>query len=711
MRQVIWVRRSALIAVGTTWITVASIQIGAQTPSAPTDKYQWLEDVSGARSMAWVKAENERSAKVLESDPHYAGLEAAALKVLESPDRLPIPSINGDDVYNNWQDTNHVRGILRRTSLADYLSRQPHWQTLLDYDALGKQDNQKWVEEGRVCLYPGNKLCLMGLSAGGEDANTLREFNLNTGKFVEGGFMLPRSKQDVVWVDRDTLLVARDWGAGSMTRSGYPFIVKLWKRGQPLDQAKEVYRGAETDVGTGAITLDDGDGHHATAINRSLTFFESETSLLTPDGAKRIALPGKAGISGLLDGQIIVTLDEDWKPEGGDTKFVQGSIVSLDLEAVKKDPAHLKPRVVFAPTATEFAQRVATTKNRLLVATLENVQGRVYSYAFSAKGGWTRRKLDVPANLTVSIVSANWSNDQFFLSVEGFLTPSSLLLGDAGTGTLKEAKTLPAQFDASGEVVEQLTAVSKDGTKVPYFVVRRKDIHYDGTNPTLLTAYGGFQVSETPSYSATAGKLWLERGGVYVLANIRGGGEFGPAWHEAGLKIHRQRIYDDFAAVGQDLVTRRITSPRRLGIVGGSNGGLLMGVEMTQRPAMWNAIVINVPLLDMLRFEHIAAGASWVGEYGSVSIPEERAFLASISPYNQLKANVTYPEPLIFTTTKDDRVGPVHARKFAAKMEELKKPFLYEEIVEGGHNTGADLKEQAKTFAVRYTYLTRKLMD
>jgi prolyl oligopeptidase len=707
----LWIKRCALLAEAVTWITVGAMHIGAQTPPGPADKYQWLEDVSGERSMAWVKAENERSAKVLESDPHYAGLEAAALKVLESPARLPTPSLNGDDVYNTWQDADHVRGILRRTSLADYLSRQPHWQTLLDYDALARQDNQKWVQKGRDCLYPGNELCLVGLSAGGEDALTMREFNLKTGKFVEGGFMLPRSKQDVAWVDKDTLLVSRDWGAGTMTKSGYPFVVKLWKRGQPLGQAKEVYRGAETDVLVEAVTGHDGDGHQATVVLRRVTFFELEISLLTTDGVKRIALPGKASVNGLLNGQIVVTLDEDWKPEGGDTKFVQGSIVSLDLEAVKKDPRHLKPSVAFAPTATEFAQRAATTRNRLLVTTLENVQGRVYSYSFSAKGGWTRRKLDVPGNLAVSIVSANWSNDQFFLSVEGFLTPSSLLLGDAGAGTLKEAKTLPAQFDASGEVVEQLEAVSKDGTKVPYFVVRRKDIHYDGANPTLLTAYGGFQISETPSYSATVGKLWLERGGVYVLANIRGGGEFGPAWHEAGLKTHRQRIYDDFAAVGQDLVTRRITSPRRLGIVGGSNGGLLMGVEMTQHPRMWNAIVIQVPLLDMLRFEHIAAGASWVGEYGSVSVPEERAFLASISPYNRLKPDVNYPEPLIFTTTKDDRVGPVHARKFAAKMEEFKKPFLYEEIVEGGHGAGADLKEQAKTYAVEYTYLTRKLMD
>jgi prolyl oligopeptidase len=685
---------------------------GTQAPTESADKYQWLEDVSGERSMAWVKAENERSAKVLESDPHFAGLEATALKVLEAPDRLPYPRINGGDVYNAWQDAEHVRGILRRTSVADYLAAQPHWQTVLDYDALAKQDNERWVEKGLSCLYPGDELCLVALSAGGEDAVTMREFNLKLGKFVEGGFVLPRSKQGVGWVDKDTLLVSRDWGAGTMTKSGYPFVVKLWKRSQTLDQAKEVYRGAETDeTGTWARTLNDSEGHHVAVVRRGLTFFEAEMSLLTPDGPKRIALPGKAGINGLVEGQMIVTLDEDWKPEGQDTKFVMGSIISLNLEAVKKDPSHLKPSVVFAPTAREFAQSVGITKSQLLLTTLENVQGRGYVCALGANGAWTRKKLNVPDNRAVDIVSTNWSDNQFFISLTGFLTPSSLWLGDAGVSMLKEAKTLPPKFDASGMVTEQSEAVSKDGTKVPYFIVRPKDIKYDSANPTLLTAYGGFLSSETPDYSDLRGKLWLERGGVFVLANIRGGGEFGPAWHEAGLKTHRQRIYDDFAAVGQDLVTRKITSPRRLGIVGASNGGLLMGVEMTQHPEMWNAVVIQVPLLDMLRFEQIAAGASWVGEYGSVKNPEERAFLASISPYHQLRPDVDYPEPLIFTTTKDDRVGPVHARKFAAKMEEFKKPFYYDEIIEGGHAAGADLKERAKTEAVKYTYLTRKLMD
>ena len=691
--------------------TVGCIGANAQAPPTQLDKYKWLEDVSGERSMAWVKAENERSAKVLENDPRFSKLAAAALKVLESPDRLPIPEFREGVVYNNWQDAQHVRGILRRTTLPDFLTAQPHWLTIVDYDALGKQDNQKWVQKGLTCLYPGDGLCLVDLSAGGEDADTLREFDLKTGKFVKDGFVLSRSKQQVAWLDKDTLLVARDWGAGSMTTSGYPFVVKLWKRGELLENAKEVYRGRETDVEAEGLTLHDNQGHEATIFQRGVNFFEREVAVSTPEGTKRIALPGKVELDGLLDDQLIVTLNEDWKPEGLDTKFVQGSVVSLDLESVKKDPLHLKPTTVFAPTALEFAQWAGTTRNHLLLTTLERVQGRAYVYSLGTKGGWTRKKLNVPDNQTVSIETVNTSDDKFFLSLEGFLSPSSLLLGDAATGSLQAAKKLRPQFDAASEEVEQLQATSKDGTRVPYFVVRRKNMKYDGNNPTILKAYGGFQNSQTPYYSGTEGKLWLERGGVLVLANIRGGGEFGPAWHEAGLKTHRQRIYDDFAAVGQDLVTRKITTPRRLGIVGGSNGGLLMGVEMTQHPEMWNAIVIQVPLLDMLRFESIAAGASWIGEYGSVSVPEESAFLASISPYHQLKPDVNYPEPLIFTTTKDDRVGPVHARKFAAKMEEFHKPFFYEEIVEGGHSAGADLKEKAKTSAMQFTYLTRKLMD
>jgi prolyl oligopeptidase len=673
------------------------------------DNYAWLEEVNGEKPMAWVKAENERTAKVLGADPRFAEFQAKALKVLESPERLADPDFRAGVVYNSWQDAQHVKGILRKTSLADYQTAEPHWQTVIDYDALGKADNEKWVEKGLNCLYPENSLCLVSLSAGGEDADTLREFDLRTGKFVQGGFVLPRSKQSANWIDKDTLLVARDWGKGTMTPSGYPFVVKLWKRGQPLDQAREVFRGKESDEEAGGWTMDDAQGNHVSMVMRRVDFFTSETYLLTPDGAKLIGLPGKTRPYGLLDGQMIVALNEDWKTNG--QSYLQGTVVSLDIKDLQKDPAHPKPTVVFAPTAQEFMQDASITRNHLLLTTLDHVQGRAYEFTRSGKGEWSRKKFDVPDNQSVDIETTNTTDDKFFLSMRGFLTPSTLELGDAATGELKVVKTLPAQFDASKDVVEQLDATSKDGTKVPYFVVHRKDMRYDGTNPTMMDAYGGFQISSTPYYSSVGGKLWLEQGGIFVLANIRGGGEFGPAWHEAGLKTNRQRIYDDFAAVGQDLFTRKITSPRRLGIIGGSNGGLLMGVEMTQHPEMWNAIVIQIPLLDMLGFEHIAAGASWVGEYGSASVPEERKFLASISPYNQLKPDVTYPEPLIFTTTKDDRVGPVHARKFAARMEEFHKPFFYDEIVEGGHSNGADLKEQARTAAELYLYLTKKLMD
>ncbi len=675
------------------------------------DKYLWLEDVSSDRSLNWVKAENARTAAVLEADPRFQQYESDALKLAEDPERLAMPGLRGDDVYNFWQDAQHVRGILRKTTRADFLTPQPHWQTVIDYDALGRQEKVSWVSHGLNCLYPGNNICMASLSAGGEDADTQREFDLRTGKFLPGGFTLPHSKQRVSWKDKDTLLIARDWGAGTMTRSGYPFVVKEWKRGTPLDSAKEVFRGADTDeTGSSASTLHDAQGNSVTLFREGLTFFSSRVLVETPRGIQPLAIPAKAGIAGLLDGRLLLEVREDWQPAGNPQSFKAGSLLELRLQSVLADPAHLKPAVIFAPTSQEFLESAESTKTRLLVTTLNHVQGRAYVYTPGPKG-WTRKALPVPENVSVSIATTNDTDDAFFLDISGFLTPTSLWIGDAGTASLKLEKTRPARFDASNDAVEQLEATSKDGTKVPYFIVHRKDLKYDGANATLLNAYGGFEVAETPSYSTNIGKLWLEHGGVYVLANIRGGGEFGPAWHEAGLTTHRQRIYDDFAAVGQDLIARKITTPRHLGIMGGSNGGLLMGVEMTQHPELWNAIVIQVPLLDMLRFEHIAAGASWVGEYGSVSVPKQRTFLASISPYEQLKPSTRYPEPLIFTTTKDDRVGPQHARKFAAKMEEFHEPFLYDEIIEGGHGAGADLKQGARTWAETYIYLTRKLMD
>jgi prolyl oligopeptidase len=702
-------------------VTIAAVVPGFRTPPARAqqssteqpDKYTWLEDIHGEKQMAWVKAENERTAAVLEKDSHFAPLEAEALKVRESPDRLPQPEFRNGVEYNTWLDAEHVRGIVRRTTLKDYLTADPKWETVLDYDALSKADKQSWVGKGLTCLQPENELCLVKLSAGGEDAEIMREMDLKTGKFVPDGFVLPRGKQSVDWVDKDTLLISRDWGPETMNEAGYPVTIRRWKRGQSLETAEEVFRGDVKDngYGDGPLVLVDGQGHRVAIAQRSLSTFAFENYLLLPDGAKKLALPLKARISGLVSGQLLVTLDEDWTPQGQTAKIAEGSVVALELSAIEKDQVRLKPKVVFAPGAQEFEQFSMTTENHLILATLEHVEQRAYVYTVGSDGDWTRKRLPVPDNLTIESAAASHTDDLFFLGLEGFLTPPALWLGDAANGSFASAKSQKPQFDASNDVVEQLEATSKDGTKVPYFVVHRKDMRLDGSNPTLLTAYGGFQVAYTPSYLPVEGKLWLEHGGVYVLANIRGGGEFGPAWHEAGLKTHRQRIYDDFYAVAQDLVTRKITSSRRLGIIGGSNGGLLMGVEFTQHPGMWNAVVIQVPLLDMLGFEHLSAGASWVGEYGSVTVPAERAFLASISPYNQLRPDVNYPQPLIFTTTKDDRVGPVHARKFAARLEEFHKPFFYDEITEGGHGEGADNKQGARTDAEYFTYLMMKLMD
>jgi prolyl oligopeptidase len=689
----------------------AAADTQARTPLADLgkdDPYKWMEEIEGERPLAWAKAQNTRSLAVLQGDARYAGLESQALAILNAKDRVPGVSFAGDGSLRNfWQDAEHVRGIWRATTLESYRTAQPQWETILDIDTLSKAENANWVFKGAACLPPEETRCLVTLSDGGKDAVTIREFDTTTKAFVDGGFVLPEGKQDVTWLDRDTLLVAREWEPGQVTKSGYAYVIKEWKRGAPLASAREVFRGAPDDVAASAYTLTEPDGQvAATLIRRAVSFFETETYLLTAKGAVRLPLPLKSSIQGYVAGQMIMTLEQDW-PERG---FNTGDLFSFDLAAFKANPAKATATLVLRPTAKQSVETLTTTRDRLVVGLLDNVTGAALVYSHGPKG-WTSQKLALPGNSTIGLGSASQKDNRLFLSVTGYLTPSTYWLADAASLNLEQVKASPARFDASSHVVEQFEATSADGTRIPYFVVRPKGVKYDGSAPTLLYAYGGFQVSMTPAYSGVMGKLWLERGGTYVVANIRGGGEFGPAWHDAALKANRQKAYDDFFAVSQDLITRKITSPRRLGIMGGSNGGLLMGVALTQRPELYSAVVVQVPLFDMIRYSQIGAGASWIGEYGDPAIPSERAVIAKYDPYSNLKAGQKYPEVFIETSTKDDRVHPAHARKAAARLEALGYPVLYYENIDGGHAASANLAETARRQALEYVYLSKKLMD
>lgn len=661
--------------------------------------------------MEWVHAQNARTLGILQGDPRYATLHQEALDIVQSRDRIPSPGFTHDGHIDNfWQDAQHVRGVWRRTTLDSYRTATPQWETILDIDALATAEGANWVYKGSTCLQPEERYCLISLSNGGKDAVTLREFDSVERRFVEGGIVLPESKGGASWIDKDTLLVSRDFGPGTLTNSGYPMVVKRMKRGQSLDQAETLFTGQPTDVAVSGYTLRDADGVvKAVLINRSVDFYSSETWRVTDDGAlTQLQLPPKSDISGLVDGRLLVSLKQDWTAPSGQN-FKTGDLIAWPLEAWLAD-SNTPAQLVLRPTERQAIEGVNVTRNRLVVALYDNVRGSVRVYTPS-DGEWAYKTLDLPQNVSVGVGSASERDDKVFVSVTGYLNPSSLWLADAATGAVGQVKSMPAKFDATGMTVDQFQARSADGTMIPYFVVHKADMPLNGSNPTLLYGYGGFESSLLPGYSATVGKLWLERGGVYVVANTRGGGEFGPRWHEAALQQNRQRAHEDFQAVALDLIARNITSQPKLGIMGGSQGGLFMGAMLTQRPDLINAAVIQVPLFDMLRFNKLLAGASWIGEYGDPDIPEQRAWIEQYSPYQNLRAGQPYPEVFIHTSTKDDRVHPGHARKAAARLEALGYPVLFYENTDGGHAAGANLQETARRLALEYTYLSRRLMD
>ena len=692
------------LALMTAPIAHAQSPAPAAVAPQPADAYQWLEDVEATRSLDWVRAQNADSQKLLEAQPGFGALRDDLLAILDSNARIPFVSKEGDYYYNFWRDKENPAGLWRRTTLEEYKKPEPKWEVMLDLDALNKAEDKNWVWRGADCLRPAYDRCLVSLSRGGADAVVVREWDKNDRAFVEGGFTLPEAKGGVSWRNADSLYVYTDFGDGSMTSSGYPRMVKEWSRGTALADAKVVYEGKPDDMyiaGYADLTP----GFEREFVSRTLAFYNDELYQRGADGAlTKIDAPNSANKSVYRE-WLILELREDYTA-GGKT-YAKGSLLAAKFDDFMKGGRSFD--VLFEPSDTTALSGFSPTKSHLILNVLEDVKNRLYTLTY-ANGAWTRVPLvGAPAFGTVSVSAVDdETSDDYFLTVTDYLTPTTLMFGTVGSAPEK-LKQLPAFFNSDGLEITQNFATSKDGTRIPYFMVAKKGIEASGKNPTLLYGYGGFEISLTPGYSGGVGRAWLSEGGVYVVANIRGGGEYGPRWHQAGLKENRLRIYEDFAAVAEDLIKRGITAPKHLGIQGGSNGGLLVGNMTVLYPQLFGAVVCQVPLLDMRRYNQLLAGASWMAEYGNPDDPAQWEFIRTFSPYHNVKAEVQYPPVLFTTSTRDDRVHPGHARKMFALMKEQGHPVYYYENIEGGHGGAANNAQSAYMNALAYTFLKSKL--
>jgi len=672
----------------------------------PADPYLWLEDIHGAKPLAWVRAHNIIAEHQLKTDPRYQASYDALLAILDAGDRIPFGQLHGSTVFNFWQDPVNPRGVWRRTTVQSYETAKPEWEAILDIDKLSAAENKNWVYKGSSCS-PDLSRCLVSLSPGGGDAIVIREFDMATKTFMADGFQLAEAKSGADYIDNDTILFGTDFGPGSLTNSGYPRVVKMWRRGQAVAAAKTVYEAKVEDVSADGILLNQPEGT-IPLISRGVDFFTTEYFSVRPDGSTiQIPLPDSADVKGATRGQIVATLRKDWTPDGG-AAIKQGSLIAFSLADFLSTGKMPAVAVLYTPDARGSIDDVSPGRDAVYAATFENVVGSVHAFRYdAAKHAWSDIKIGMPPNGATGIVSSNDFGPEALFTYEGFLAPTTLY-ADNGDGKPPRAiEALPARFDATPYAVAQYEAVSKDGTHIPYFVVRNKTA--TGPAPTLLYGYGGFEISQTPWYWASAGRVWLGQGGQYAVANIRGGGEFGPAWHEAALKLNRQRAYDDFIAISEDMVRRGLTTPKQLGIMGGSNGGLLVGAVAVERPELFGAVVCEVPLLDMIRYVKIGAGASWVAEYGDPAIPEERSAILRYSPYQNVRRDGKYPPIFFVTATSDDRVTPVHARKMAARMLAQGHDVLFFENTDGGHAASANHKQAAEMSALAYVYLAQKL--
>lgn len=681
-------------------ILVASLA-AAVAVAGDEDPYLWLEEVEGAKALEWAKAKSAADTAVLEAVPEFAEIHATLLEIYNSRDRIPQPSIRGAWIYNFWRDAEHVRGIWRRTFPAEFATDQPAWEIVLDLDALAEAEGENWVWKGANCLEPEYRRCMVSLSRGGADATVEREFDTITKKFVEGGFALPEAKHRIGWKDGDTLWVATDFGEGSLTASGYPRIAKEWQRGTPLAEAKVVFEGSVDDVFIIASSDHTPEGRYD-LVSVVPEFFRGTTYLQLGGRLVKIDIPDDANMIGFFKDRLLISLRTDWTV-GGRT-YPQDALLAIGVDDFLRGGRDFE--LLFEPEERVSLGQVASTANHLLYTTLDNVRSRLYRLT-PGEGGWEKEEVELPGIGTAGIGSTSDVDDTFFFTYQDFVTPSSLYLVREGAEPVP-VKTSPAWFEATGMEVVQNEATSKDGTRIPYFVFMPAGFEADGANPTLLTGYGGFEVPRVPTYSGTVGAAWVARGGVYVLANIRGGGEFGPRWHQAAVKEKHQANFDDFTAVAADLIARKITSAEHLGIMGGSQGGLLVSGSFVQRPDLFNAVVSAVPLADMKRYNKLLAGASWMAEYGNPDT-DDWEYIKRWSPYQNLDPEADYPEVFFWTNTRDDRVHPAHARKMVAKMTDQGHRVYYYENTEGGHGGGANLNQRAYTDALTYAYLWMKL--
>ena len=674
--------------------------------AAEEDPRLWLEEVDSDKALTWVREQNEDAKSKLVDDAFEAH-KKQLLEIYDSDDKIPYVGKRGDFVYNFWKDADHERGLWRRTTLDSYQTDAPEWDTILDLDALGEKEGENWVYKGVTCLYPEYDRCLISLSRGGADATVVREFDVSDRDFVADGYQLPEAKARVSWIDQDTVYVATDFGDGSLTESGYPRIVKRWTRGTPVEEAETVYEGEVQDISVGAWH-DHTPGYERDFVYRGTTFYTNEMYEVTKKGLVKIEKQDDANAT-VHKKWIFFELRSDWEVDG--TTYKQGSLIVADYKKYQKGKATFE--VLFEPSETTSLLSWSTTQNYLVLNILDNVKNRVDLLIPAKKGPWTSLPVTgLPEGAQVSAWPVDeLEGDKLWFDVDGYLTPAGLWLAEIGESPPKMVKQTPSWFDASPFEVSQHFATSKDGTKIPYWQIAPKDLKEGEANPTILYGYGGFEVSMLPGYSGTIGKSWLEKGGVYVVANIRGGGEFGPRWHQAALKEKRHRAYEDFAAVAQDLVERGVTKPQSLGIKGGSNGGLLMGNMYTLYPELFGAVVCQVPLLDMKRYTKLLAGASWAGEYGDPDDPEQWAFIKTFSPYHNIDADKDYPPILFTTSTRDDRVHPGHARKMGHALIEAGKDVTYYENIEGGHGGAANNEQTAFMQALSYAFLWEKLTE